>query len=131
MTGLGLLAVAFAASAVRVLTRRENVAMRGSEVTLRFAHVSIHPGVIRAYDRAIRDYERLHPGIHVEQVPVPLRLWGPWLRTQMIGGTAPDLADMDRGQNDEFLARYFQPLDAWLSQPNPYNSGTDLSATPW
>lgn len=130
--GLSLLVIAFVASVVQVFrTMSRDRGEDTSGIRLRFAHVTIHPGIIRAYDEVIREYEALHPGVYVEQVPVPLRLWNSWIRTQMVGGTAPDLVDMDRGQEEEFLARYFLPLDPWLESPNPYNADSPLAGMPW
>ncbi len=128
--GLGLLAVAFAFSAARAL-RPARIVEDDGIVRLRFAHVTLHEGVVSAYDEAIREYEALHPEVRVEQILVPLQLWRSWLRTQMIGDTAPDIADMDRGHGDEFVARHFLPLDAWTERPNPYNAGTELAEVPW
>jgi ABC-type sugar transport system, periplasmic component len=133
--GLFLVAASFAASVIWILVRPSPgdgaPTDRQEPVVIRFAHVTIHPGIIRAYDDAIRDYEKLNPGVRVVQMPVPIRMWSAWLRTQMVGGNAPDLADMDRGQPDEFLARYFLPLDEWVEQPNPYNVGTELEGRRW
>ncbi len=130
--GILLLLAVFGLASWRMAERMWRGASHGGEgVLLRFAHVTIHPGIIRAYDEAIRDYEKLHPGVRIEQVPVPLRVWPAWLRTQMIGGTGPDLADMDRGQPDEFLARFFLPFDPWLDDANPYNAGTPLEGLSW
>lgn len=131
--GLGMLGLVFVYSAWRVLPISTGASSEtgGGETLLRFAHVTIHAGIIRSYDEAIADYEALHPGVRIEQVPVPLKLWASWLRTQVIGGTVPDLADMDRGQSDEFLGRYFLPLDDWTARANPYNHGTPLDGLPW
>lgn len=133
--GLILVAASFVASAIWILVRPragDGAPETGeAPVVIRFAHVTIHPGIIRAYDDAIRGFEKLNPGVRVVQMPVPIRMWSAWLRTQMVGGNAPDLADMDRGQPDEFLARYFLPLDTWVDQPNPYNAGTELEGRRW
>lgn len=128
--GLGLLAVAFAFSAARAL-RPARFVEQDDIIRLRFAHVTLHEGVVSAYDEAIRAYEALNPKVRVEQILVPLQLWRSWLRTQMIGDNAPDIADMDRGHGDEFVARHFLPLDPWADRPNPYNAGTELAETPW
>lgn len=130
--GLGLLVVSFLISAGKVLWR--GPVARGDDrdvVHLRFAHVTLHESVVAAYNDAIRDYETLNPDVRIEQILVPLKLWSSWLRTQMIGDTAPDIADMDRGHADEFLARYFLPLDDWTAAPNPYNAGTELKDLAW
>jgi len=132
LVGLGLLLACFAFSAARLFLRpTAPLRAAGDVVHLRFAHVTLHEGVVAAYDEAAREYERLNPGVRVEQILVPLKLWPSWLRTQMIGGTAPDIADMDRGHGDEFVARHFLPLGAWTEQPNPYNAGTALEGVAW
>lgn len=132
LAGLVLLAIVYLFSATTTF-RRTPVVVAGTPgvVHLRFAHVTLHESVVAAYNDAIREYEALHPDVRVEQILVPLKLWASWLRTQMIGGTAPDIADMDRGHADDFVARYFLPLDGWTAQPNPYNVGTELEGVAW
>jgi len=133
--GFCLIAASFVASGIWILVRpragEDSTEAGRIPVVIRFAHTTIHPGIIRAYDEAIRDYEKAHPGVRVVQVPVPIRMWFSWLRTRMVGENAPDLAEMDRGQPDEFLTRYFLPLDAWVDRPNPYNIGTELEGRSW
>lgn len=133
--GLAILLVGFGYSAARVLLRSSPASAvagdDGRTVHLRFGHVTLHDGVVRSFDDAIRDYEELHPHVKIEQILVPLKLWPSWLRTQMVGGTAPDIADMERGQGDEFLARFFLPLDSWTEKANPYNAGTELEGVSW
>lgn len=133
--GFGLVAASYVASGIWILVRPRagdgSTEAGPAPVVIRFAHTTIHPGIIRAYDDAIRDYEKAHPGVRVVQVPVPIRMWFSWLRTKMVGENAPDLAEMDRGQPDEFLTRYFIPLDTWVDRPNPYNAGTELEGRSW
>lgn len=127
--GLGLLGVAFALSAARLLVRSAPLGDDGR--TLRFAHWRLEEPTIAALDRLARDYERLHPGWRVEQMAIPLRAWRAWLQTQLVGGTAPDLIVAGFGVNDETLARHFRPLSEHVDRPNPYNAGTALAALPW
>ncbi|MDF3055805.1 MAG: sugar transporter substrate-binding protein [Rariglobus sp.] len=120
---------AFAFSFWHVLSHRraENAPGR---VTIRLGHWLLHSGMREAFDAAAADYMRLHPNVVVEQIPVPIRAWPSWLRTQLIGGTAPDITGM-LGANEELATRYFLPLSDRVAAPNPYNAGTPLEGVPW
>lgn len=127
--GLALIAVVFAYSVWHVFTggRPKDEAGR---TTIRVGHWLMHAGMREAFDEAARDYESLHPDVKVEQIAVPIRSWSAWVRTQLIGGTAPDLT----GQltlDEEMLSRHFLPLDEHLGRPNSYNAGTPLAGVPW
>ncbi len=129
-----LLVATFVAGGARLL-RRDAPADpgRSERIHLRFAHWHLQSGLREAYDELIADYERLHPHVHVEQLVIPQRVWPAWHRTQLVGGTAPDLIELgtDRGLTDELLARYYVPLTPWIEAPNPYNAGTQLADVPW
>lgn len=127
--GLGLLAVVFLASAWHALTRGGAAANDGRTV-IRVGHWLMHAGMREAFDEAARDYERLHPNVRVEQIAVPVRSWSAWVRTQLIGGTAPDITGQ-LGLNEEHLSRHFIPLDDLLDAPNAYNRGGPLEGVPW
>jgi raffinose/stachyose/melibiose transport system substrate-binding protein len=130
--GLGLLAIAFVFAAARIAFRASGrSAGSGDKITIRFAHWNLHGGLREAYEEAIANYERLHPKIIVEQMPVPVRVWPTWQRTQLIGGTAPDIIQLGRGTNDEVISRYFRPLTTQAMEPNPYNVGTPLAGERW
>jgi raffinose/stachyose/melibiose transport system substrate-binding protein len=75
----------------------------------------------------------LHPNVRVEQMDIPGRAWKQWLRTGLIGGTAPDLIEIASYENpDDMLARYFTPITSYLEEPNPYNAGEpDLRGVSW
>lgn len=130
--GLGLLAAAFVFAAARLAFRTGGGANtdRG-KIILRFAHWNLHGGLREGYAEVIASYEQLHPEIKVEQMPVPVRVWPTWQRTQLVGGTAPDIIQLGRGTNDEVISRYFRPLTADVMQPNPYNADTALAAQRW
>lgn len=123
-----LLAV-FAWSAWHVLSLRRAETASG-RITISVGHWLLQAGMREAFDEAATDYMRLHPGVSVEQIPVPIRAWPSWLRTQLVGGTAPDITGMLTA-NEELATRYFLPLSDHVGAPNPYNAGTPLEGLPW
>ncbi len=100
-------------------------------ITLRFSHWQLEPGVRQAFDTLAREYEALHPGVRIEQIAVPTRIYRQWTSTQLIGGSPPDLVQIGQGIGGSRHLGYFRPITAEVSQPNPYNAGTALAATPW
>ncbi len=128
-----LLAGLFIYSAVRLFrSKAAAVVAPGTEV-IRLAHWQLEPGVREAVNAIAADYMKLHPHVRVEQMDIPGRTWKQWLRTRLIGGTAPDLIELASYENpDDMLARYFTPITAELDQPNPYNADEpDLRDVPW
>ncbi|MEO5994279.1 MAG: extracellular solute-binding protein [Arthrobacter sp.] len=102
-------------------------------VTIRFAHWQIEKGPPDGFDAVIRRYEELNPRVKVEQVPVPGPVYRQWVRTNLTGGTATDLIEFAywlQGMND-VPVRYFEPLTPIMSEPNPYNRGTEMEKVPW
>jgi raffinose/stachyose/melibiose transport system substrate-binding protein len=130
--GLALLLAVFATAAWRVFQNSRGPGADGSPAAevVRFGHWQLEAGLRDAFDLIARDYERLHPGVRIETIAVPERVFNMWLRTRLVGGDAPDLVQMQVGR-DDILARYFLPLTPWLEEPNPYNHGTDLADLPW
>ena len=130
--GLGLLGLCLVISLGRVLTRTKQMA-DPDHVKIRFAHWQLEGSVRDAFDELSREYERLHPGVEIEQMAIPEKIGRNWARTQLVGGTAPDIIQLGSGMgtNDEILARYFLPIGAEVDRPNPYNAGTDLADVPW
>lgn len=131
--GLGALAAGFVFAAVRLAWRSHREDAPGG-VVIRIAHWQLESGLREAEEALAQRYMAAHPGVTIELIPVPYRVYGTWLRTQLVGGTAPDLVEFGQMQTDvqdELLARYFTPLTAELERPNPYNAGTALAATPW
>lgn len=120
---------AFSWSAWHVLSHRR-AESASDRITLRVGHWLLHAGMREAFDEAAADYMRLHPNVSVEQIPVPIRAWPSWLRTQLIGGTAPDITGL-LSANEELATRYFLPLSDHIASPNPYNAGTSLAGLPW
>lgn len=130
--GLSLLAACFVFSLARVVWNGRSTAGSGDgRAVVRFAHWQLEGGLREAMDRLAKDYEALNPGVRVEQIAVPERTYKQWIRTQLIGGTAPEILQLGQGADDELLARFFAPISGWVDKPNPYNAGTELEHTPW
>ena len=128
--GFALLALAFAGATWRVGTH----AVRPRDprqVTLRLAHWQLEGGIREAFEAIARDYESLHPGVTIEQIPVPVGIYASWGTTQIIGGAAPDLVEIKGGMGGPELWSYFRPITEEVAKPNPYNKGTPQEKIPW
>ena len=130
-------AIAVALVAACFLLALGNVLMRSLEeadpnrVVIRFSHWQVEAGMREAFEAVAEEYEALHPNVRVEQLPCPGTVYGTWIQTRLIGGDPPGLMELGRGQAPDRLARYFQPLTAWLNEPNPYNAGTEPEGAAW
>jgi raffinose/stachyose/melibiose transport system substrate-binding protein len=131
LVGLALLTGCFVFSMARVLGRRPAAATEDGKVVIRFAHWQLEGGLREAMDQLARDYEALHPELRVEQIAVPDRTYAQWVRTQLIGGTAPDIVQLGLGMDDEVVARFFTPISEQVERPNPYNRGGELEKVRW
>jgi raffinose/stachyose/melibiose transport system substrate-binding protein len=133
LTALALFLALFSVSLFRVLTiGARNRAAEEQGVVIRFAHWNLEDGVREVYNEIAAEYMALHPGVRVEQLAIPGRVFPAWLRTQLIGGTAPDLITLGGvGITDELVARYFAAITTEVEQPNPYNASTPLAGVPW
>lgn len=127
---LGIIGIAVAVITLLRNSRSEAGPLTSPRIAIRFAHPQLQAGVREAFDQIARDYMALHPDVRVEQIAVPLRTWSAFTRTQLIGGTAPDLIQID-GLPADILGRYFVPLTSFVQDPNPYNEKTDLEGLPW
>jgi raffinose/stachyose/melibiose transport system substrate-binding protein len=123
-----LLGLAYAAATFLVL-RHTTEEVRSDRVIIRLSQWQLEGGVREAIDAIIRRYEQLNPRVHVVHLAVPDPVYQPWIQTQMVGGTGPDLAEYSWPWPD--TARNFQPISAEVMQPNPYNRGTPLEGVPW
>lgn len=127
--GFCLLAACFLFALFQVFGHRRADRDDG-KIVLRFSHWQLEGGLRDAFDQLARQYEKLHPNVRVEQLAIPERTYVQWTKTQLIGGTAPDIIQLGR-DDIEVIARFFTPITEYVSKPNPYNAGTDLAATPW
>jgi raffinose/stachyose/melibiose transport system substrate-binding protein len=126
--GFVLMGSAYLLSTFLVL-RRSAEEMRSDRVTIRICQWQLELGVREAIDQIIRRYEQLNPRVHVIQLAVPDSAYLPWVQTQMVGGTGPDIVEYSFPWPD--TVRNFQPIDADVMQPNPYNRGTPLEGKAW
>lgn len=126
--GTAVLVASFALATCHVTWR---AAQARAHVTVRFAHWQLEGGIREAFDAIARDYEALHPGLRVEQMLIPQRIYASWGTTQVIGGAAPDLVELGQGMGGPEVYSYFRPLTEEIDQPNPYNAGTALAQVPW
>ena len=111
---------------------REGEAKPGT-ITLRIAHWQLEPGVHKGLDMMIEDYHKLHPDVIILQDAIPESTYPQWISTQLMGGTASDMMEvglLDPAVLIAYMGRYFVPMTRYVSQPNPYNQGTDLADTP-
>ena len=84
-----LILVFFISSGRMILLKRQ--AERPGHTIIRLAHIRLQAPFKAAIDRLAADYMKLHPNVTVKQIPIPLRTWRMWVRTQLAGGTAPEL----------------------------------------
>ncbi len=139
--GMFVLLGAFIWSAghVAYLTWGPGGAAETDKTVVRFAHWQLEGGIVDAMNRACRDYEELkrdpktgEKTVYVKQIPIPERGYDQWVRTQLIGRTAPDLIEMPGGTRwQNIIVRYFVPITERIEEPNPYNRGTKLEGLPW
>lgn len=126
--GLLLLALAYLAASAMVLWRTTEE-IRSDRIVIRLSQWQLEGTVREAIDAIIARYEKLNPHVKIEHIAVPDSVYMQWVQTQMVGGTGPDIAEYVWVWPN--LARYFQPLDAEVLQPNPYNRGTPLEGVAW
>jgi hypothetical protein len=137
-TGLMLLGGTYAWSLWRTAAAARETLADGT-VVVRLAHFMLEPQARAAFAATLREFEqaRLAEGrpVVVRPIEVPERTLAPWLRTQLVGGTAPEIVMLrnanSRALNDQMVARYLVPLSPHLQKPNPRNAGTPLAATAW
>jgi len=130
--GLVLFLLAFGVSTAYVfyqsfMVGETNLAGGRKEIT--FAHWQLEGRTVEAMNWAAAEYMKLHPDVYVRQIPIPGRGYNQWVRTQLIGRTAPDLIESYFPAS--WAVRYFSPVSDVVEKPNPYNKGTDLEHVPW
>ncbi|MDB6169327.1 MAG: ABC-type sugar transport system, periplasmic component [Verrucomicrobia bacterium] len=130
--GYALLGAGYVAAAVFAWNHSRGPAGR-DRVTVRLCHWQLEGTVREGLLAVARRYEQLHPEVKVEILVVPETIYRQWMRTQLVGGTAPDLIEytMYWGRIEELAPRYFAPVTREVAQPNPYNRGTPLAGVPW
>jgi raffinose/stachyose/melibiose transport system substrate-binding protein len=127
--GFSLVAICFILALTRVIFR-EVESRDPNQITIRFAHWQLEGTVPRALDTLAAEYMKLHPGIKIEQIRIPNKVFAMWSTTQLVGETAPDLIQMEALAVDK-LVRYMVPLTNYVYEPNPYNKGNEFENIPW
>jgi len=117
-------------AALVVLMRPGAMLSSDDRTVIRFSHWQAEAGPREAMDALIERYEELNPDVRVVQLDVPGRVYTRWVRTQLIGETAPDLIEFDGGSTD-IVPRFFEPISKYVNEPNPYNKGTPLEGMRW
>ncbi len=117
-------------AALVVLFRPGAMLSSDDRTVIRFSHWQAEAGPREAMDALIERYEELNPDVRVVQLDVPGRVYTRWVRTQLIGETAPDLIEFGGGSND-IVPRFFEPISKYVDEPNPYNEGTPLEGMRW
>lgn len=130
--GLVVALSAYLGAIFTVMTRPGATLSVDQRKVIRFAHWQIEAGPREGIDAMIKRYEELNPDVRVDQVAVPGRIYMQWLRTQLIGGSAPDIVEFGRLFNaDDIPPRFFEQISDLVEQPNPYNRGTPLEGIRW
>jgi ABC-type glycerol-3-phosphate transport system substrate-binding protein len=132
---VAVLALTGAMIAQVLLREATRAAPEPDVVTIRFSHTLLHAGLRDALDRVARDYERLQADrgrrVRIEQIAIPAPSYKPWLRTQLVGGTAPEIILNQYDIDDVLTARYLVPLSDLVNRPNPHNAGSPLEGQRW
>lgn len=101
---------------------------------LRIGHWQLEASVREALDHLADQYRKLHPDVYIVQDAIPESVYGQWVSTQLMGGTAPDILQVGAMLPENiwisYYNRYFLSLTRSVNRPNPYNAGTSLSNTP-
>lgn len=130
---LGLALAVYATVVVMVFTRPGGALSADKRPVIRIAHWQVEVGPREAMEALAAAYNARNPDVRVEVLAVPGNVYVQWLRTQLTGGTAPDIIEFGfwlHGSRD-IPARYFAPITDYVEQPNPYNRGTPQEQVRW
>jgi len=126
-----LLAAGYAYSVYHYVQVRAELAGRDSEErderVVVVTHWQLEPGFEAAMQWAIDTYNALprvqEAGVRVRQLPITEKVYNQFMNTQLIAGTAPDIAQKGKTQlvEGEAVAKFYTPLSEYVSKPNPYN----------
>ena len=101
-------------------------------IVLRLGHWQLEASVRDAFYELAADYRReVNPNVYIVQDAIPESIYGQWVSTQLIGGTAPDMMEIGLGLPYStwisFQNRYFLPLSQEVQKPNPYNADNEFA----
>jgi len=128
------IAVAFVMASVSIYMNRQEQAPEGA-IVLRIGHWQLEGSVRDALNLMAERYRKeVNPNVYIIQDAIPEMVYGQWLTTQLMGGTAPDMLEMGIGVPYHLIVqyynRYFVPLTPYVDRTNPHNRGTSLESTP-
>ncbi len=128
-----ILALIFVLCAGRVWHLDRQITSPKGEV-IRISHWQLEAGYRTSLDQAIARYESLNPGVKVIQLGITEKVYGQWLNTHLLAGTAPDIFELGKSKvlaSDTYLPRFLIPLSEAAQKPNPYNKGTPAQDLRW
>lgn len=118
--GLSVLAVCYVGAIWNVISAKRQE--QRADV-IRLVHWQLELGVRDGLQTLIEQFEAYKASqgqaVEVVQIPIPERAYNQYVTTQLIGGTAPDMIQVGKFQ-EEYLGRYFYPLSRVLQAPNPF-----------
>lgn len=130
---VAVIALTYLWSVLAIVTYRTREAPPGT-ITLRIGHWQLEASVREALDELAADYARRNPRVRIVQDAIPESIYGQWVSTQLMGGTAPDILELGLGLPYHvwvsYYNRYFIPLTRHVNRPNPYNRDTELEGVP-
>jgi ABC-type glycerol-3-phosphate transport system substrate-binding protein len=78
---------------------------------------------VEAFETAAADYQALHPGVTVTVSTVPYDGLQDFYRTNLVGGTAPEIMHGEPWWNNLASLDLVLNLDPYMDAANPYNEG--------
>ncbi len=136
--GFGILAAAVIYTVVTVFLN--HLTYEASDVTtINVCHWQLETGFREAFQKLIDKYEKIYfekhgKKIKIVQLAIGERGYRQYVNTTIIGGTAPDIIEKayaKLAEEPSYIARFFVPLSRYVSEPNPYNEGTEFEGVPW
>ena len=131
--GLFLLLASYVVSIFHIIKiqRTRPDATADDRVVIRLVHFLSEENVMEAFNKLARDYEAIHSNVSIVIQSVPKRAYQQWLNTQQIGGTTPDLFQLEMRGNWTMASRFQEVLTSRVGEINPYNAGAELEGVPW
>ncbi len=132
--GLILAGVFYLASILTVIFRFDSSSgVINDDIVLTVAHWQLEDGFREGMEKALKKFCELkkQQGINVKvvQSTVPFRGYRQWFMTQLLGDEPADLI-VPLG-SPGLVNQYFNALDEYMDQPNPFNKGTPLANVVW
>jgi len=135
---LALVAAASVVASWNVVTREVEKNDPNTTV-INISHTLLHSGVREALEKVASSYEAIQAEqgkrVDIRFIDVPERAYRQWVRTQLVGGTAPQIVYTSASNSQDIghtlTGRYLVPISVLVQDPNPYNAGTSLEDVPW